>query len=713
MDLASEYKISNPYERLRFKVFIFTHSIKIRTINMPKKKALPYILFISILLLSSCSTKRLVKKAYKSYEIGEYYASADLFTKAIRKVKKRDQKAEMAFLMADSYRRIQLNKKADTKYVQAEKLKYDNPQMYLDHAEVQLRLDKLKDARKSFKTYLEYDSTNVVALNGLLACDSIPAWNKVKTRYNVKKMDDLSEKRASDFSPSFVGEGYDVLYFTSTREGLAQSKTSKITGQRSVDIFMTRLDSKNEWVDVEPVQETAINSEFDDGVTSFSPDGKKMYFTRARYEDGAAIGTELFVSDRSGAKWSEPKKITFFTDSLADTLVLAHPAIAADGSKLYFVSDLKGGYGGTDIWMVKNFAGKWSLPENLGPEINTPGDEKFPYVREDGSLYFSSNGQPGLGGLDIYHAIPIEKAEESDEQHWEVYNMLSPINSAADDFGITFAGMQERGFFSSNRKDTKGYDNLYSFVRPELEYVLSGTIKDEKSGDPLSDAIIKLIGDDGTNVKIPTKKDGSYSKKVNKDANFVFLVTNRSYLNQKGEFSTLNMKESKTYTFDFNLVSIKKPIRLDNIHYEFGSAELTEDAKKNISENLVHILKNNPNITIELSAHTDYVGDNASNQTLSQARAKSVVDFLVQHGIQTDRLVPVGYGEEQPVLVDKEMAKTYGFLKVNDVLTEDFIKRLSVANQEIANQINRRTELKVLSTNYKPKRPARRPGNRR
>lgn len=668
---------------------------------MPYKKALKILLLGLVLMLTSCKSGRLLKKAYKSYEVGEYYTSADLFKRSLKKIKRRDEKAQVTFLMAECYRLTNQNLKADAKYKQVIRSKYADSISYLYAGLVELKINKLRDARKNFEIYLEAHPNDPIALNGIIACDSIPAWNKVKTRYVVKKYDDFNS-RNSEFSPAYVGEDFDVIYFTSTREGLAPGKPNGITGQKSTDVFMSRLDSKNNWVDPEPLPDESINTEFDDGVTSFIPSGKKMYFTRASYEEGRSLGTSILVSERSGAKWSEPKQIKLYTDSLLDSLVFAHPAINNDETTLYFVSDLEGGYGGMDIWKVKNIAGKWSSPENLGPQINTQGNETFPYIREDGILYFSSDGFPGLGGLDIYKAEPSIVEDGDDESiNWKVTNVLSPINSSYDDFGITFAGSKEYGFFSSNRRDSKGYDHIYSFIKPELEYFLEGAVRDEKTDDPLSDAVIKLIGNDGTNVKIKTKKDGSFSQKLNKNAEYVFLATSRGYLNQKGELSTMGLIDSKTFTNNFSLPSVKKPIRLNNITYEFGSYELTDTAKASL-KNLIEILRDNPNITMEISAHTDMIGEEGANMILSEKRAQSVVTFLIENKIAKDRLVAKGYGESVPVVADEDMAKRFSFMKETDVLNASFVSRLNASNQEMANQINRRTEFKVLSTNYQP-----------
>jgi peptidoglycan-associated lipoprotein len=415
-----------------------------------------------------------------------------------------------------------------------------------------------------------------------------------------------------------------------------------------------------------------------------------MYFTKARQVADAQVGAEIFYSNRAGTTWSEPKKIKIFADT---TISVAHPAISTDGQTLYFVSDAKNGQGGKDIWKAKIDGSACKYIENLGPQINTPGDEMFPSIKADGTLYFASDGWSGYGGLDIF------KATQANDTTWLVQNMGEPINSSADDFGITFAGKAERGFFSSTRGDLKGYDAIWNFELPELAYTVEGKVTDEK-GSPISEATVKMISNTGVNARVQTKKDGSYKLKLDKDIECVMLATSRGYLNQQNKVSTMGLTNSKTFTVDFKLSSISKPVKIDNIFYEFGKWDLTPASTAGLQV-LVKLLKDNPNITIELSANTDFVGNNEDNKTLSEKRAKSVVDYLIKAGIAADRLTPVGNGEDKPVVVDAALAKKYSFMKENDVLNEAFIIKLSPDQQEVVNQINRRTEFRVLKTTYK------------
>jgi peptidoglycan-associated lipoprotein len=415
-----------------------------------------------------------------------------------------------------------------------------------------------------------------------------------------------------------------------------------------------------------------------------------MFFTRSRQQANSDSGTEIYVSSRAGGAWSEAKKVSLFKDS---TISVAHPAISPDGMTLVFVSDAKGGKGGKDLWQATLTGGEWKEIRNLGSDFNTEGDEMFPSFRHDGSLYFSSNGLPGIGGLDIFKATPTK------QDGWIVENMGMPVNSNFDDFGISFEGKADKGFFTSNRNEARGYDMIYTFEMPVFEYALEGKVVDENQG-PVADAIIRMVSNTGINTKVQAKKDGTFRIRIDKDIECVLLATSRGYLNKSARISTVGAKQSKVYTQNFVLQTIYKPIQMENIFYEFGKWELTPASESGLQA-LVKILTDNPNITIELSAHTDFVGNNESNKDLSAKRAQSVVDYLIKAGIQQARLTSVGYGEEKPFVVDAATAQKYTFLKENDILTEEFILKLTPEQQEQANQINRRTEFRVVKTTYK------------
>ena len=648
-----------------------------------------------VLMLTSCSINSRIQKADKKFELGEYYSAGEMYRSIYPRIpakKNKRQKAEVAFKMGNSYRLIENNKRAEGAYKNAVRYNYKDSIVHYYYAEVLKNNGKYKEALKQYQEFEKLSPGNELALAGIASCDSaLNSWKK-KSRYEVEVFKKFNS-RFSEFCPIFASKDGTMIYFNSTRGG-KKVKTSKITGQRNNDIFYSRQNAKGEW-EAPELLEGEMNTEFDDGVCSLSADGQELFYTVSVISKGETLGTAIYTSKRSGGEWSEPQKLTLLPDS---SLNVAHPALSLDGGYLYFVSDMPGGLGGKDIWRVAKEGAGWGTPENLGETINTPADEMFPSFREDGRLYFSSDGRVGLGGLDIYEATILPKEKESDPDKWQVLHLPAPMNSNADDFGITFQGKENKGFFSSNRNDKKFYDHIWSFYEPELEFSISGTITDNK-GEPLSDAQIKVVGNNGVMTSAKTKKNGSYKINLPKNANYVILGTCRGFLNNKSEIEIPNLEDSKDFKIDFTLNSVSKPVKMNNIFYEFGSAKLTPESTDGLND-LVKLLNDNPNITIEIGAHTDFVGSEEANIKLSQERAMSVVNYLTEHGIEAARITAKGYGETTPVVPDRNLVAKYRFLKVNVPLTEEFISKLNSEQQEIAKQINRRTEFKVLKTTY-------------
>ncbi|MBP5455511.1 MAG: OmpA family protein [Paludibacteraceae bacterium] len=651
-----------------------------------------YMLFLSVLLLGSCSVNQQIKKADKKYEIGEYYKASSIYKRAYTRVnvtKEREKKAYVAYRLGDCYRLINDNEKAERALQNAVRYNCKDSMALLLYADVLRKNKKPKAAVEQYELFLKDHPTNRQASMGRSSALEAVEWEKNPTKYKVEKLTVLESKR-SERSPAFPAGETDVIYFASSRENKAVGgKNSNITGIRNNDIFFARRNALGEWDNIEPV-EGDINTAEDEGSPSFSPDGKVMYFTRCPYVKGESHGAQICKSVRSGGKWGKAQEVKLSKDS---SVTFAHPTVSPDGKYLYFVSDLAGGYGGKDIWRSSIEGDKYGAPVNLGPTINTPGDEMFPYMREDSVLYFSSNGLPGFGGLDIFYA------KEVSDGRWAVKSMMYPINSNADDFGISFVKGANRGAFSSNRNEKKGYDKIWSFELPDVVFDITGKVL-STTGEPLGDAIVRIVGTDGTNTKIKTKSDGSFKAPLKRNVEYVMLGNCRGYLNQKEAVATLGLEDSKSFPINFALASISKPVGLDNIFFEFGKATLTPESSTSLDK-LVKLLNDNPNITIEIGAHTDKVGSAEGNLTLSGKRAESVVDYLIKAGIEADRLTAKGYGKTQPITVDKALAAKHSFLHEGDVLDEEFIDKLPADQQEIANQSNRRTEFRVLKTTYK------------
>jgi len=628
--------------------------------------------------------------AVEKEERGEYYAAADIYRRVYARTpsKKRYLKGSIAFRMGDCYRKINNASRAQTGYQNAIRFGYTDSTAIFYYALMLQRNGNYTEAIRQYNNFLKFDPANRWAKNGIIGCDSAINWKKNPTRYTVKR-DDKMNSRRSDFSPMLAGEQYDQLYITTPRDEAMGNEKNTITGLKFCDIFMAKQNERKQWLAPAPLEE-GLNTEAEEGTCSFTSDGSAMYYTYCEQDPENPRTAEIRKSSRSGAKWNKGEKVNIFSDSLK---MAAHPAISPDGKYLYFVSDVMGGQGGKDIWRVEVNEIGHSFPENLGPEINTPGDEMFPYMRTDSILYFASNGHLGMGGLDIFKATLTPKG------NWEVENMKAPVNSNGDDFGITFAGKRESGFFSSNRNDSRGSDHIFSFSLPSINVFVEGWVLD-KEEEVVENATIRIVGIDGTNEKIFAKKDGTYRLELARGMNYVMLASAPGFLNQKQSLTTPTDEKSETFYVDFYLASITKPVPIDNIFYDFNKATLRPESKKALDE-LIALLNDNPNVTIELMSHTDRIGSLEYNQNLSQRRAQSVVDYLIKGGIEKERLTAAGYGKTQPKTVTKNIAKQYDFLPEGRALSEEFILTLTPQQQEVADQINRRTEFRVLRTNYR------------
>lgn len=643
------------------------------------------------LLLISCGIDKNLKKGEKFLSLGEYYDAADQFKQAYTKTppKERENRGKLALKMARCYNKINSTPKAVNAYRNAIRYNQASLDDRLAYARLLLKNGEYKQAEKEFKILVDSMPDNILAQNGLKSAQMAPGWKKGGSRYQVKKMDVFTSRRA-DYSPMLLGDEYEQIYFTSTRNDAQGDELSGITGTKAGDIFYSEKDDKGKWSRPEAIA-TGLNTDYDEGSCCFTPDGKEMYLTQCVTDPASPRFAQIVTSSRSDAAWGKVQKLEITQDTLS---TYAHPAISLDGEWLYFVSDMPGGMGGYDIWRVRITPSGLGGVENLGSPINTPGDEMFPTFRPNGDLYFSSNGHIGMGGLDIYIARIDEKT-----QQYKIEHPGYPLNSEADDFGMTFEGPHNRGFFSSNRKDGRGYDHIYSFNNPEIVTTMKGWVY-EKDGYELPAAQVMVVGNDGTYRKLPVKSDGSFTLPIHPEVDYLVMASCKGFLNHKEELRIDSAKESKEYVLQFPLASISAPVLIDNIFYDFDKATLTP-ASTQALDKLVALLKENSHVTIELSAHCDYKGNSEYNKRLSQRRAQSVVDYLIAHGIEKDRLTPVGYGKERPKAIRRKLTEKYPWLKEDDVLTQDFILKQTREHQEICNQLNRRTEFKVLRTTYK------------
>lgn len=648
------------------------------------------LLIITASGIDAPAQKRKAERAYAAFAAGEYYDAIDEFKDTYSRTKGTDKAArtELVYMIAECYRLINDPKNAETWYKLAVKSSNARPDAQYWLAQSMKKNGKYQQAVDELKKYKQIAPSDARADQEIRACELALEWQRNPEAYKVEELRDLNSKDA-DFSPAFGRDDFGLIYFTSSREDASGNKTHGATGQGFTDIFESRLDKKSKWSTPVPVD--VINSEFEDGTPVFSGNYRELYFTRCEAGKRERKGCVIMYSKRTGDSWSEPKNIGI----LPDSVVAAHPAISSDGLTMYFVSDISGGFGGKDIWKSTRASegDAWSAPRNLGPDVNTPGNELFPYLRSDGNLYFSSDGLIGMGGLDIFKAV------SQPDESWVVTNMKSPINSPADDFGIAFENEAEKGIFTSTRKG-RGNDELYSFEFPPLRFNVTGLVKDEKTGTPINGSTVLLIASDGNNLQAETGAGGDFRFTLRPDVDYIFLAQKDGYLNGKEKETTKGQERSRDFMVTILLTAIDKPIELPNIFYDFNKWDLRPESMVSLDK-LVETLTDNPKVTIELMSHTDSRDTEEYNYELSQKRAQSVVQYLIEKGIEPQRLSAKGYGESSPKIVDASIAAQAPFLKIGATLTETYINSLGSDEQkEIAHQINRRTEFRVLRTDY-------------
>jgi len=663
-------------------------------------------LFFSVNLSAQ---KNFSKDADKAFENKEYFNSIELYKKAYTKATKKEQKALIIYRTAECYKMIGDAKQAVAWYVKAIKANYSDPKAKLYLADAKKAQEKYSEALIEYNNYKAAVPSDSKGEDGIKSCELAQKWKDAPTRFKVENMA-LINSKDPDFAPCYADKKFNKLYFTSMRPGVIGSAIDPTNGENYSDIFETQMDKNGKWTTPTALA-APISSSSNEGLCAINKKGDMILFTRCVVEKNKQTYNQLWMAVKKGNNWDVPEKLEFCVDSLK----FASPCLSSDGNTLFFSSNLPGGQGENDIWM-SNFdkkAKKWGAPVNLGAGINTSGNDIYPFIHDDGSLYFSSNGHLGMGGLDIF------RAEKKGENQWaNVTNLKYPINSAGDDFGIIFEGKKDKGYLSSNREGSKGADDIWSFVLPPLLFAIEGTVTDCEFKEPIPGVVIKLVGSDGSSVETKTDATGSYkfaengtSRYINPNTTYVIttsvgneIVTTqapRGFLNssEKSKETTVGVDEAKIFKgHDFCLIPIaKKENRFPDVLYDLGKADLRPESKDSL-DFLFQTLTDNPSFVIELSSHTDYRGSDKDNQKLSEARAKSCVDYLVTKGINPLRMKAVGYGEKQPL----EVYDATGVLLY--ALSEKYINKTTKGQTkeefEALMQKNRRTVFKVLSRDF-------------
>jgi peptidoglycan-associated lipoprotein len=632
---------------------------------------------IASAFVSTCALaqNKKVAAADRLFNNKEYYEALNAYKKAMETAKKKNVKAELTYKQALCFMMINDAKKAEVWFGKAIKAKYQDPEAQLYLADMMRINGKYDEALAEYEKYAKLKPSDPRGTSGVESCKLAVAWKKEPTKHQVSNVQPLNSKY-DDFSPIFSKKNFNEVIFTSSREGSTGSGTDGWTGEAFSDLYEAKVDKNGKWSTPAAFKEP-LNGKYNDGSATLNDKFATMFFTRCEYDKNKIKGCQIYTTKKKGNNWDEPILLPF----AADTFTVGHPWISDDEMTLYFASDMTGGMGGRDIWMATlDKKGKsWSEPINLGPQINTPGDELFPTLRNDSTLYFSSNGHVGMGGLDMF------EAKKKGGKWGSVANLKHPLNSSGDDFGIVYRGKQERGYFSSTREGGKGGTDIYEFVVPPVLFTLTGIVYNFDNKQPVAGAKVTMTDQDGMVFEATTDKLGSYyfdNTKFKEDNTYQLVVNADNFLGDKGTETTKGETVSSDHKKDFFIKPVKKDmaIKLPEILYDLNSAVLRPESKDSLN-GLIQTLRDNPQITIELMSHTDSRGSAKSNIELSQARAQSVVNYLIEQKIDPARLGAKGYGETKLLNKCKD----------------------GVTCTEEEHQRNRRTEFRVTGFAFVPK----------
>lgn len=663
--------------------------------STPRKLLLPGLLVLMLCgpMWAGAQSKQIMR-ADEFYDAGGYAEALPLYKDNLVTLEK-EKLGDYLFKVAECYRRTGNARQASLWYAKAIMRECTNPKAHLYYANALLSDEKYDLAREEYEIYKKLMPNDPLGDNGLRSVELAALWSESPSGYEVRPMSVLNSK-ANDYSPMYGSSDYRVIMLSSSRDAATGNLRHAATGEKFADIFTSKSNTDGRWSKPKGVSDV-INTNAEEGTPSFSGDFSKIYFTRCRMMKREKQGCQILESTSGDEGWGVPQMLPLAPDSM----IVAHPSLSEDGLTLYFTSDIAGGFGGLDIWKVtrSSMSDPWGDPINLGSSINTGGDEVFPFIHPDGTFYFSSNGHPGMGGLDIFRYY------KDAEGKMQLENMRYPVNSPADDFGITIQKKREEGFFTSNRKGGRGGDDIYWFYLPPLEFNLLGNITTEDGTHPLANTKVRLAGSDGSIQTSETNAEGKFKFMLTPNTDYVAISNNKGFLNGKTKISTRGKGASEDIKVDIAMKSTAKPIVLPNVFYNFNAWDLRPESVESLNL-LVDLLKDNPNIIIELGSHTDSKGSQQYNYELSQKRAQSVVNYLIERQIPAARLRAKGYAQTMPFVVDQALNARCPALPIGQPLTPEFIESLqNEADREIAEQANRRTEFRVLRDDY-PVAPA-------
>lgn len=679
--------------------------------------------------INAWSQKEL-KKADSFFATKEYKEAAEQYKLAAPKIKDVDVKAKAYFNVGECYRLMTKFNEAIEYYDMAGRAMYGkkNPMLHYNWGLCLQMQGKFEDAVNQFKRYMDNGGDREKGNQAVKNAQNAAELKNAKSTIIVDLVPELSTPEfdfALNYGSKKSAKEGDVFILSSSRKSAVGSNFDSKTGEDFMDLYAvtrdmikTKTGFDGKFGTPQPLS-SSVNTPNNEGPVTFSKDFNEMYFTFCEYEEGAYHPCEIRMSKVTNDKYETPVKVVFDKTN-ADSVVFGHPCLSADGKILFYASNLKGGKGGMDIWYSKydKKADAWGAPQNVS-EINTNGDEMFPWIDEKGILYFASNSLPGLGGYDIFKSTKSAEAMSFSAP----INMGHPINSTSDDFALIMDRNAQKlykvdfaGFFTSNRPGGKGKDDIYQFRDQPILFTMKGFVYDDKTGNPIENAGVVVKGTDGSEYKLSTDASGAFNldnTQVLGENTYTVSIEKKDYIGIPNDrFSTRNIKVNTDFAKEYFLIPIVigEEYHMPLVQYPYSQTTLLVKTEGNDTivnspdslNYLLRLLTKNPTWRIRLEAHTDARGTDESNQTLSDGRAKTCVDYLVSKGINAMRMIPVGKGEKQPIVIKKDQ----GPFKAGDVLTEDYISKLSSdADKELAHQLNRRTVFVITGTDFDPKNP--------
>ena len=647
------------------------------------------------------------KSADIAFDRKQYNVAIERYKKAYKKTGKKkyeEDRIHITFRLAECYRLTEAPKLAEAQYKRLLRTEFpkENPIIYLHYANVLKRNQKYELAAEYYTIYNELVPDDPRALAAMEDMQYIQEWIEFPSKYEVTRLKKINSK-AADFGISWISNNYNEVIFSSTRDGGVTKEKDAITGQSFADFYIARQNKQGEWEEPILADEDILNSAGSEGTSFMNKNFSTMYFTRCPNHKKRESGCQIMKSSRTGSAWSDPIAVEITTIDSLD--VIGHPTLSSDELKLFFASERRGTIGGKDIWVSEreSTSEKFGRPRNLGDIINTEGDELYPYMRNDSTLYFASDGHGGMGGLDIFVTTL-----DSLGQWTKPINLKSPINSIGNDYGITFHPNEERGFFISNRDVRNGLDDdIYYFIEPPVLFTISGTIKNQNSLQFVEGATVKLSGSDGSNYTTNSSEKGAFlftNTQIKGNNTYILTIEKTNFFRYTDTISTVGLEFSRDFNEEYEIGVIPDmPIVLPDILYELSKWELRPQFEDSL-RGLIELLQVNPKIAIELGSHTDNRDTHERNDILSQKRAQSVCDYLVIRGIDPFRLTAKGYGERVPRTLQKDYTFNGYTFKAGTTLTEDYINNLSNNDlKEYAHQLNRRSEFRVISKDYVPR----------